>query len=116
LSKKQTKPGAEQDPKTIPSTNKKYHVIYTKEVKKVLDKMDPSISSRIRDWVKKFLRNCPNPRGFGIALKTDKIKGEDLWRYTLLGDYRIIAKIIDKNIKIIIVKAGHRRNIYDNVN
>ena len=34
------------------------------------------------------------------------------WRYRV-GDYRIVAEIDDENIIILIVKIGHRREIYN---
>jgi len=45
-----------------------------------------------------------------------KLKGryKDLWKYRL-GDFRIIYSIIDKEIKIHILRMRHRGNVYDNI-
>jgi mRNA interferase RelE/StbE len=35
-----------------------------------------------------------------------------LWRYRV-GDYRIICRIKDKNITIVVIAIGHRRDVYE---
>ncbi len=35
----------------------------------------------------------------------------NLWCYRV-GDYRIIAEIDDERVRIIVVKIGHRREVY----
>ena len=41
-----------------------------------------------------------------------RLQGEKLWRLRI-GDYRAIADVIISINKIIIVRIGHRKNIYD---
>jgi mRNA interferase RelE/StbE len=49
-----------------------------------------------------------NPRSLG----TKKLKGtEDLYRLRV-GDYRIIYAIQDDELLVIVVNAGHRKDIY----
>ena len=49
-----------------------------------------------------------NPRLKGYI----KLEGEDgLYRYRV-GDYRIIYQISDTTITVIIIKIGHRREVY----
>jgi len=36
---------------------------------------------------------------------------DNLWRYRV-GDYRLIAQIEDKDITILIVRIGHRKDVY----
>jgi len=50
----------------------------------------------------------PDPRSLGKAL-VGEMSG--LWRY-LIGDYRLICKIEDREITIIVLEVGHRREIY----
>lgn len=50
-----------------------------------------------------------HPRSIGEALK-----GQDLgkfWRYRV-GDYRVICDIEDDRLVVLVVKVGHRREIY----
>jgi mRNA interferase RelE/StbE len=41
-----------------------------------------------------------------------RLKGNNLWRLRI-GDYRAIVDVIISNQKIIVVRIGHRKNIYD---
>ena len=50
-----------------------------------------------------------DPRRFGKGLKAD-LAG--LWRYRV-GDYRILCQIRDGELLVLVVAAGHRRDIYD---
>lgn len=49
-----------------------------------------------------------DPRAPGKAL-TGRFSG--LWRYRV-GDYRIICKIEDDRLVVLVVEVGHRRDIY----
>ena len=52
---------------------------------------------------------CDDPRQFGKALKDEL--GE-LWRYRT-SHYRMICRIKDLELEVLVVKAGHRRDVYD---
>ena len=41
-----------------------------------------------------------------------RLQGEKLWRLRI-GDYRAIVDVIISMNKIIVIKIGHRKNIYD---
>ena len=62
--------------------------------------------------ISKFLHRVEaleNPRSIGQALTGSRL-GE-LWKYRA-GDYRIIADIQDKKLRIIVVRFGNRKDIY----
>jgi mRNA interferase RelE/StbE len=50
-----------------------------------------------------------DPRRFGKGLKAD-LAG--LWRYRF-GDYRILCQIKDRELLVLVVAVGHRRDVYD---
>ena len=50
-----------------------------------------------------------DPRSIGEALKGSKL-GE-FWKYRV-GDYRIIASIEDRAVRIVVVRIGNRRDVY----
>ncbi len=50
-----------------------------------------------------------DPRSIGVALKGTDL-GE-LWRYRV-GDYRIICQIKDVCITVLVLRIGHRREVY----
>jgi len=41
-----------------------------------------------------------------------RLQGEKLWRLRI-GDYRTIVDVIVSMNKIIVLKIGHRKNVYD---
>ena len=86
----------------------KYNVMYTRTAVKQLKKIDRKIASLILAYIEEKLVDCENPRLYGKALRGDM---NDKWRYRV-GDYRILAKIEDKDIVITVVEVGHRRDIY----
>lgn len=86
-----------------------YHVAYTKEARKALNKMDNYVSTKIAAWIGKNLDGCSNPRRLGKAL-TANHRGQ--WRYRI-GDYRLIADIQDDKVVILIVAVSHRKDVYE---
>lgn len=83
---------------------KKYSIKYTKEAKKKIEKLDKSI----RLVIKKAIE----------SLSSNPYKGKPL-SYELAGlyslrtsDYRIIYRIKEKQLIIIVITVGHRREIY----
>ncbi|CAB0625767.1 type II toxin-antitoxin system RelE/ParE family toxin [Corynebacterium diphtheriae] len=62
--------------------------------------------------VSKFLREVgalEDPRLRGKALTANK---SGLWRWRV-GDYRIIADIVDAHVVVVVVDVGHRSKVYD---
>lgn len=84
----------------------KYSVEYLPRVYKTLQKMDKFTRRMIVEWIEKNLVGCENPR----QLLSSKRAGE--WRYRV-GEYRIIAKIEDEKLVILVISVGHRREIYN---
>lgn len=85
-----------------------YKVEFSQRALKDLKKLDRHTAALILGWIRKNLENCENPRLHGKALTANR-SGE--WRYRV-GDYRLIAKIDDGRIKILVLSVGHRRDIY----
>lgn len=50
-----------------------------------------------------------DPRSIGAALKGSELG--DFWKYRV-GDYRVIAEIQDKVLRIYVVEIGNRRDVY----
>lgn len=85
-----------------------YKVEYLPSVVKTLNKMDKFTKRMIYEWIDKNLENCPDPRVCGKPLTVNRV-GQ--WRYRV-GDYRIIAKIEDNRLVILVIAIGHRRDVY----
>lgn len=86
-----------------------YEVKFSAQALKDLKKLDNYSQRMIMAWIKKNLVDCENPRQHGKAL-TANHKGE--WRYRV-GDYRILAEILDDTIIIYILTVGHRKEVYN---
>ena len=86
---------------------KKFSVAYTKKASKAPDKMDAFDSKLILFWIEKNLKGCANLRAFGKGLSGDP---SSEWRYRV-GDYRVIAEIIDNEVLILVVAVGPRRDV-----
>ena len=86
----------------------KFHVEYLPQVYKTLEKMDKFTKRIIIEWIEKKLVDCEDPRLYGKPLSANRA-GQ--WRYRI-GDYRIIAKIEDEKLIILVILIGHRRDIY----
>ena len=88
----------------------KYDVVFSEKAKKQLKKMNKHISALIIGWLEKNIQGTENPRIHGKEL-VENMSGK--WRYRI-GDYRIICEILDKEVLVLVLDIGHRREIYDN--
>jgi mRNA interferase RelE/StbE len=73
-----------------------------------LERLDPQIVRRINRFIFQRIAFLEDPRSIGEALKGKEF-GE-LWKYRV-GDYRIIASIEDKLVRILVVHIGNRREV-----
>jgi mRNA interferase RelE/StbE len=74
-----------------------------------LTKLDPQNSKRIPQYIRDRLACLENPRSLGRALQGPEF-GE-LRRYRV-GDFRVICRIEDEKLVILVVGVGHRKEIY----
>lgn len=74
-----------------------------------LDKLDPPQAKRILKFLSERLAPLENPRSIGQALRGSEF-GE-FWKYRV-GDYRLICKIEDERVLILVLRIGHRREVY----
>jgi len=85
-----------------------FKVEFSENAIKDLKKLDKQILKMIIAWVTKNLENSDNPRIHGKGLSADK---KNIWRYRI-GDYRLLAHIFDERLVILVIDAGHRKDIY----
>ncbi|AWK15713.1 type II toxin-antitoxin system RelE/ParE family toxin [Candidatus Fukatsuia symbiotica] len=77
--------------------------------RKNLGDLDKQIAKRILRFLHDRIAKLENPRDVGDALKG--IKLGVFWKYRV-GDYRIIADIQDRELIILVVRIGNRREVY----
>jgi len=81
-----------------------YKIELRRRAQRALDKLPKTDFQAVVEAIK-GLAHTPRPRG------VEKVKSTGLWRIRQ-GDYRIIYAIDDNRQVIIIVRVGHRREIY----
>ena len=74
-----------------------------------LRKLDRTAARRILAFLHGRIAALEDPRSVGEALKGSK-QGE-FWKYRV-GDYRVIARIEDGAVRVLVVRIGNRRNVY----
>ncbi|MFT4058021.1 MAG: type II toxin-antitoxin system RelE/ParE family toxin [Legionella sp.] len=82
---------------------------YNDITRKQLRKMNKSVAKKIMDYMDKKISPLNNPRDMGKSLSFDR---SGLWRYRV-GDYRIICRIQDEDITILVLEVGHRKEIHE---
>jgi mRNA interferase RelE/StbE len=81
---------------------------FTPNAQKQLDDLDKVVSRRILKFLYERVGLLENPRQIGERLHGTLGK---FWKYRV-GDYRIICSLEDKTLVVIVVRIGHRREVY----
>jgi mRNA interferase RelE/StbE len=74
-----------------------------------LDKLDAQHCRRILKFLHERVAKLDDPRSIGKALRGSRL-GE-FWKYRV-GDYRMICKIEDNRLIGLVLRVGHRKEIY----
>ena len=98
-----------------------WKVEFQKDAEKELARIDRQQAKRILRYLferiateedpRRFDATEEDPRRFGDGLKSN-LAG--LWKYRI-GDYRVICEIQDVVVKVVVVRIGHRREVYKGV-
>jgi mRNA interferase RelE/StbE len=81
---------------------------YTQTAKKELKKLDKPVARRILDFMDGRVARLEDPRTLGKALSGPL---GTLWRYRI-GDYRLICEIQHQAVTVLVIRIGHRREVY----
>jgi mRNA interferase RelE/StbE len=76
---------------------------------KQLKKLDKTTAKKIIKYLRERIANQKDPRMYGKPLLYDK---SGIWRYRV-EDYRILCKIEDEELIVLVLKIGHRKHIYN---
>ena len=82
--------------------------MYSEKAQKQLNKLDNSMKSKILKYIDQNLFDTDNPKKFGKALRYN-LKG--FWR-SRVENYRIIVKIEENELLILVVQIDKRDKIY----
>ena len=85
-----------------------YRIEVSRSAAKALKKIPKGDRKRIIEKIDSLSVNFPNP-------DTTKMKGNNPFHKVRTGDYRIIYEVQDEVLVILVVKIGHRKDIYRNL-
>jgi len=74
-----------------------------------LSGLDPRHARRILKFLFERVARLDNPRHIGKALHGSRL-GE-FWKYRV-GQYRLVCRIEDDRLLVLVLRIGHRREIY----
>jgi len=90
-------------------TLKKWDLIFTDKANKKFKKLPQDIQKRIISFFDERILVSEDPASYARALTGDL---QGLWRFRV-GDYRIVANILQGEMVIVSVDIGHRKEIYN---
>ena len=86
-----------------------YSVELSESADRELSKLDAQQAKRILKFLHERVAKLDDPRSIGEALHGSRL-GE-FWKYRV-DDYRLISKIEDDRLVVLVLRVGHRREIY----
>ncbi|WP_068400769.1 type II toxin-antitoxin system RelE family toxin [Kribbia dieselivorans] len=82
-----------------------YAISYVPSAAKVIRKLDKQMARRLLDAIESLARD-PRPSG------CIQLKGGDGEFRIRVGDYRIVYDIQDDELVVLVLRVGHRREVY----
>ena len=91
-----------------PKTGSAWAVEFDDRARRELRKLDAKIQNAILRYLRERIAGTEDPRQFGKPLRRN-LAG--LWRYRV-EDYRLICRIEDERVVVLVLQVGHRREVY----
>ena len=95
--------------KSDPARAQVWTVEFDDRARRELRKLDTTIQKAILRYLRERIAGADDPRRFGKALRRN-LAG--LWRYRV-DDYRLICRIEDDRVVVLVLQVGHRRDFYE---
>ncbi len=89
----------------MPEEDSSYQIIFSPQARRSLRKLPPNTQQRVNDNI---LALAENPRPPGVKA----LQGSRGLLRLRVGDYRVIYRIEDRQLIVVVVQVGHRRDIY----
>jgi len=83
----------------------KYRIEFKRSAAKALKKIPKSDQKRVADRIDSLSENLPDPA-------TTEMKDDNPFHRIRVGDYRIIYEIQGDILAIMVLKIGHRKEVY----
>ena len=85
-----------------------WRIEYLQSARKDVQKLDSQTRHRLRNYLEQRVAKLDDPRQLGKALQG---RHAGLWRYRV-GDYRLVCQLRDEALVVLVVRVGHRREVY----
>jgi mRNA interferase RelE/StbE len=82
-----------------------YQVEFSRQADRQFRNLPPQIQQRLKSRIDS-LAATPRPHG------SEKLSGADQFYRIRVGDYRIVYAVEDNRLLVLVVKVGHRREVY----
>lgn len=86
----------------------KWNVEFDPAAQRELDRLDKPVARRISKFLFERVSKLDDPRQIGERL-TGTLS--DFWKYRV-GDYRIICSLEHDRLVVLVLRIGHRREVY----
>ena len=81
-----------------------YRVRIEKRASKAIENLEHGTRKRVVEAIRRLAKD-PYPSG------SKKLRDREGWRIRV-GEYRVIYSIIDEELLVLVVKIGHRKDVY----
>jgi mRNA interferase RelE/StbE len=85
-----------------------WNVEVSPRAQKQLDELDRPVARRISKFLYERIGKLNDPRQIGERLQGTL---SEFWRYRV-GDYRIICSLEHERLVVLVLRIGHRREVY----
>lgn len=85
-----------------------WKIEFTQTALKQLDKLDKPVAHRILKFLHERVGKLDDPRKIGARLQGTL---SEFWKYRV-GDYRLICSLENDRFVVLVLRIGHRREIY----
>ena len=82
-----------------------WEINYSAGAAKAIRRLDPQIRRRVRRAIEALMEDPVRGKPLQLSLK-----GLRSWR---TGDFRIVYRVVEARLEILVVAIGHRRDVYD---
>ena len=85
-----------------------WKIEFERAAQKELEKLDKPIARRILTFLHQRVGKLDDPRKIGQRLQGTL---SEFWRYRV-GDYRLICSLQNDRFVVLVLRIGHRRDVY----
>jgi mRNA interferase RelE/StbE len=82
-----------------------YRVQLLPAARRQLERCAPAVKQRLKTAIDGL---ATNPRPVGAT----RLKGPDDITRIRVGDYRILYRVLDERLLVLVIRVGHRREVY----